>query len=88
MATGQADIAVLRRPPSDDRFELVGVGSEDRVAVLSQSDPPARRRSLRLADFAGRTVAIHSQVGTTTEHSGPATRNPPRTATRLRSTST
>ena len=57
LAEGLADVAVLRRPLTDPRFVVEPVGSEERYAVLPSSDPLARRRTVTLADLAGRTLA-------------------------------
>lgn len=63
---GDADIAVLRRSPHDDRFEACLIGAEPRVAALAADDALARRRVLRLSDLAERPVAISTTTGTTT----------------------
>ena len=68
LAEGLCDVAVLRRPVEDRRFVVERVGSEARYAVLARTDPLARRSSVRLADFAGRTVARGQRTGTTGEH--------------------
>ena len=71
LADGIADLAVLRRPADDDRVAGVVVGLERRYAAVATSDPLARRRKLRLADFAGRTVGVDAVTGTTTEELWP-----------------
>jgi DNA-binding transcriptional LysR family regulator len=76
LADGSADIAVARRPVADARFASTHIGSEARYAALASSDPLARRRFLRLADFAGRTVAVDRRTGTTTEDLWPAESGP------------
>lgn len=68
LAEGLADVAVLRRPLVDPRFVVEGVGSEERYAVLPTTDPLARRRSVTLADFVGRTLGVDPRTGTTGEH--------------------
>ena len=45
------------------RTALIGV--ERRYAAVAADDPLARRRSLSLNDFAGRTVAVDPLTGTT-----------------------
>lgn len=72
LADGLADVAVLRRPVSDERVAGVVVGLERRFAVAASSDPLARRRQVRLADFAGRTVGVDGLTGTTTEELWPS----------------
>ena len=76
LAEGLADVAVLRRPLSDARFATALVGSENRYAVLSSADPLARRRSVALADFVGRTLALDRRTGTTGDHLWPAGQGP------------
>ena len=67
LTEGLADVAVLRRSVDDPRVRTTLVGSERRFAAVAADDPLARRRSLALADFAGRTVAVDARTGTTTE---------------------
>ncbi|GAA2723370.1 LysR family transcriptional regulator [Cellulomonas aerilata] len=68
---GAADIVVTRRPLDQRRFRCVPVGVETRYAAVAADDPLARRRSLRMSDFAGSTVAIDARTGTTTEELWP-----------------
>jgi DNA-binding transcriptional LysR family regulator len=80
LAEGTADAAVLRRPVADPRLRTAVLGTERRYAAVAADDPLARRRSVSLADLAGRTVAVDPLTGTTTEQlwpppaPGPATR--------------
>jgi DNA-binding transcriptional LysR family regulator len=67
LTEGTADVSVLRRPVSDPRLRTSLLGVERRYAALAADDPLARRRSVSLADFAGRTVAVDDATGTTTE---------------------
>jgi DNA-binding transcriptional LysR family regulator len=76
LAEGLADVAVLRRPLVDPRFATAPVGSEDRYAVLSSADPLARRRSVGLGDFVGRTLALDRRTGTTGDHLWPDGQGP------------
>lgn len=71
LAEGRSDVAVLRRPVDDPRLAVAEVGHEGRHAVLPADDPLARRRSVSLADFAGRTVGLDRRTGTTDEHLWP-----------------
>ena len=71
LAEGTADVAVLRRPLTDRRFVVEPVGTEARFAVLARTDPLARRRTVSLADFAGRTLARGRRTGTSGEHLWP-----------------
>jgi DNA-binding transcriptional LysR family regulator len=66
LSEGTADVAVIRRPLADARFDTALVGVEARVAALATDNPLARRRSVRMADLARYTVAIDSRTGTTT----------------------
>ncbi|SEQ68301.1 LysR family transcriptional regulator [Microlunatus flavus] len=67
LAEGLSDVAVLRRPVDDPRLAVEQVGLEARYAVLPTGDPLAGGRSVRLAGFAGRTVALDRRTGTTDE---------------------
>jgi DNA-binding transcriptional LysR family regulator len=66
LAEGTADVAVIRRPLDDPRFDTALVGTETRYAAVATDNPLARRRSLRLADLARYAVAIDDRTGTTT----------------------
>jgi DNA-binding transcriptional LysR family regulator len=66
LAEGLTEIAVVRRKPEDPRFDSALVATEARYAAAAGDDVWARRRFLRLADFAGRTVALDPRTGTTT----------------------
>ena len=67
LADGSVDMAVVRRRLNDQRFTETPIGTERRVAAVAATDPLARRRFLRMADFAGRSVAVDSRTGTTAE---------------------
>jgi DNA-binding transcriptional LysR family regulator len=66
LAEGVAEIAIVRRPLTDERFNTTLIGVEHRFAALSSSDPLARRRSLTMNDLTGRTIALDPLTGTTT----------------------
>jgi DNA-binding transcriptional LysR family regulator len=66
LAEGACDLAVVRRPLDDRRFDSAIVGLERRLCAMAADDPLARRRSVRLADLAGRTLLIDRRTGTTT----------------------
>ncbi|MFF6824728.1 LysR family transcriptional regulator [Streptomyces longwoodensis] len=66
LAEGACDLAVVRRPLDDRRFDTAIVGLERRLCALAVDDPLARRRSVRLADLGGRTLLIDRRTGTTT----------------------
>ncbi|RFU22016.1 LysR family transcriptional regulator [Geodermatophilus marinus] len=75
---GAADAGVVRRPVDDPRLRTALLGTEGRVAAMPADDPLARRRSVRLADVAGRTVAVDVLTGTTTEGLWPPPEAPAR----------
>jgi DNA-binding transcriptional LysR family regulator len=81
LAEGAVDVAVLRRAPTDERLHSVLVGVEPRHAALAATDLLARRRSVRLSDFAGRTIAVDPRTGTTTPDLWPAGAGPAATRT-------
>lgn len=66
LAEGACDIAVVRVAPDPRRFDSVVVGLEPRYCAMAADDPWARRRSIRLADIAGRTLLVDRRTGTTT----------------------
>jgi DNA-binding transcriptional LysR family regulator len=66
LSDGAADVAVIRRPLHDPRFDTALVGVEARYAALATDNPLARRRSVRLSDLARYTVAMDDRTGTTT----------------------
>ncbi|WP_258723452.1 LysR family transcriptional regulator [Cellulomonas sp. NS3] len=76
---GAADIAVTRRPLDERRFASALVGVEARYAALATDHPLARRRSVRMRDFAGTTVGIDARTGTTTEDLWPPDAAPAQT---------
>ena len=73
---GLAEIAVVRRRPSDPRFASALIGTEARYAAVPTDDPWARRRFVRLGDFAGRTISVDQRTGTTTPDLWPAGAGP------------
>ncbi|MDI3406511.1 LysR family transcriptional regulator [Streptomyces cavernicola] len=66
LAEGACDLAVVRRPLEERRFDSAIVGLERRLCALPSDDPLARRRSVRLADLDGRTILVDRRTGTTT----------------------
>jgi DNA-binding transcriptional LysR family regulator len=81
LAEGTADAAVLRRPVADRRLRSALLGTERRYAAVAADDPLARRRSVALADLAGRVVAVDPLTGTTTEQLWPPPAPAPATRT-------
>lgn len=66
LAEGVCDVAVVRIPVDEKRFESVVVGLEKRMAAYSSDDAQwARRRQLAMAEIAERTVVVDLRVGTT-----------------------
>jgi DNA-binding transcriptional LysR family regulator len=85
LAEGACDVAAVRAatdtqltgtPRSDRRFSSTVVGLESRYCAVATSDPLARRRHLRLADLADRTIAIDPRTGTTTPDLWPPDHRP------------
>jgi DNA-binding transcriptional LysR family regulator len=76
LSDGSAMVAVLRRPLVDNRFDTALVGTERRYAAMATDDPWARRRFVRLADFAGRVIGLDPRTGTTTLDLWPAGSGP------------
>lgn len=64
---GRCEISVVRRPIADPRLDSVRIGTEPRYAVLASDHRLAHQASVSLADFAGLTVAIDVESGTTSE---------------------
>ncbi|GJJ18604.1 LysR family transcriptional regulator [Mycolicibacterium mageritense] len=67
LSEGLCDVAIVRRPGDDKRFDSIVVGLERRLAAFAADDPQwSRRRTLSMAEIADRTVIIDPRVGTTT----------------------
>ncbi len=66
LTDGTADVAVLRRPIDDARFDTALLGTELRYGVVATDNPLARKRSLKLADLSRYAMAIDDRTGTTT----------------------
>lgn len=68
LAEGFCDVAVVRRPLEDSRFESMIIGLEKRLVAFASDDPLwSRRRTLTLDEIAQRTVATDRRTGTTDE---------------------
>lgn len=76
LAEGACDLAVVRRPLDDRRFDAAIVGLERRMCAMASDDPLARRRAVRLADFSGRTLLVDRRTGTTTTELWPPEARP------------
>jgi DNA-binding transcriptional LysR family regulator len=66
LAEGTADVAVVRKALDDRRFATTLLGTERRYGVVATDNPLARKRSLKLADFARYGIALVDRIGTTT----------------------
>lgn len=71
LSEGAVDLAVVRRPVEDARFDSALVGVEARFVAVATGHALARRRRLTLHDFAGRTIAVDRRTGTTTDQLWP-----------------
>lgn len=68
LAEGKCDVAIVRRPVDERRFESLVVGLERRFVAFASDDPQwARRRLLSMAEIAERTIVIDPRVGATSE---------------------
>ncbi|MFE1798913.1 MULTISPECIES: LysR family transcriptional regulator [unclassified Streptomyces] len=76
LAEGTCELSVVRRPLDERRFDSVIVGLERRLCAMASDDPLARRRSVRLADLAGRTLLVDRRTGTTTTELWPPDARP------------
>ncbi|MFF7355951.1 LysR family transcriptional regulator [Streptomyces filipinensis] len=76
LGEGTCDLAVVRRPLEDRRFDTAIVGLERRLCAMAADDPLARRRSVRLADLTGRVLLVDRRTGTTTPELWPADARP------------
>lgn len=76
LAEGSCELAVVRRELDDRRFDSAIVGLERRLCALPAGDPLARRRGVRLADLATRTLLIDRRTGTTTPELWPPEARP------------
>ncbi len=66
LAEGRCEAAIMRIAPDPARFASAVVGLERRFAAFSSDDSRwARRRSLHMREFAGRTVVADPRTGTT-----------------------
>lgn len=76
LADGTTHLAILRRVPEAAAVEHVLIGSEKRYCAMSSDDPLAPRRSVTLAQIAGRPVAMDLRTGSTTLGLWPADGQP------------
>ncbi|MFF8865066.1 LysR family transcriptional regulator [Streptomyces sp. NPDC015139] len=76
LAEGACDLAVVRRPQDDRRFDTAIVGLERRLCALAADDPLARRRSVRLAELSDRLLLVDRRTGTATPELWPPDARP------------
>ncbi|MEE2037016.1 LysR family transcriptional regulator [Nocardiopsis sp. CT-R113] len=76
LAEGLCDLSVVRAAFDGRRFESAVVGRERRYCAMASDDPWARRRSLRLAEIAGRHLIFDRRTGTTTAELWPEENGP------------
>ena len=76
LAEGACDLAVVRTAVDEHRFASAVVGHERRYCAMAADDPWARRRSVRLAEVAQRSLLIDRRTGTTTPDLWPAEARP------------
>ncbi|HEX3491323.1 MAG TPA: LysR family transcriptional regulator [Streptosporangiaceae bacterium] len=76
LAEGACDLAVVRTAVDEHRFASAVVGHERRYCAMAADDPWARRRSVRLAEVAQRSLLIDRRTGTTTPDLWPADDRP------------
>ncbi|KIF04973.1 LysR family transcriptional regulator [Streptomyces sp. RSD-27] len=82
LATGDADVAVLRIRPGDPRIRSEALYTEDRVAALPDDHPLADREGVLLAELASGPVlplAVWPEAGTGSPDLWPPHRRPART---------
>lgn len=72
LTDGTSDVAVLRRPLQERRYETALVGVEARYIAMATDHPLARRRTVRLADVTRFPIALDDKTGTTTLDLWPA----------------
>ncbi|MFJ9624438.1 LysR family transcriptional regulator [Streptomyces sp. NPDC101181] len=65
LAEGLCDLAVVRTPIDLGPWSYARVGEEARYVAMASDDPWARRRSVRLDEIPGRTLALDRRTGTT-----------------------
>lgn len=76
LSDGTTDFAILRRLPEAAAVGHVRIGAEKRYCAMSSDDPLASKRSVTLAQIAGRPLAMDARTGSTTlelwpEEAGP-----------------
>lgn len=66
LAEGLCDVAIVRIPVDEKRFDSLVVGLERRLIAFASDDPQwSRRRSVSMAEITDRTVVVDPRTGTT-----------------------
>jgi DNA-binding transcriptional LysR family regulator len=65
LAEGVADLAILRREPDPEAFDMARIGFEKRYCAMASDDPLVSRRTVTLAQIAEGTVALDLRTGST-----------------------
>jgi DNA-binding transcriptional LysR family regulator len=76
LSDGSTDFAILRRLPAAAAVEHARIGAEKRYCAMSSDDPLAPKRSVTLAQVAGRPLAMDLRTGSTTLELWPEQRRP------------
>jgi len=63
LAEGVADLAILRREPDPEAFDMARIGFEKRYCAMASDDPLVSRRTVTLAQIAEGTVALDLRSG-------------------------
>ncbi|MDT8913438.1 LysR family transcriptional regulator [Amycolatopsis sp. PS_44_ISF1] len=76
LAEGLCDLAVLRTAADPRHYAHRVVGYEARYCAMAADDPWARRRTVTLAEIAGRELVVDHRTGTTTVELWPESARP------------
>ncbi|MFF0516895.1 LysR family transcriptional regulator [Streptomyces sp. NPDC004250] len=76
LTEGTADLAIMRRPLDDRRFDSAIVGLETRWCAMAAGDSLARRRSVRMVDLSSCVLLVDHRTGSTTAALWPADERP------------
>lgn len=79
LAEGTSDFAILRRVPDTASISLVFIGLESRFCAMAADDALAGKRSITLAEAAGKPIALDRRTGSTRLDLWPEGQQPQRT---------
>ncbi|WP_248763821.1 LysR family transcriptional regulator [Pseudarthrobacter sp. SSS035] len=79
LAEGTSDFAILRRVPDTAALSLVLIGLESRFCAMAADDALAGKRSITLAEAAGKPMALDRRTGSTRLDLWPEGQQPQRT---------